>query len=117
MIRKRYQRHLILISIISVLVTTATAISTVDETSSICILPEGNNKVNIVGSLDNAQSAVFQVTNDRPPVTMQKSLSFQDYMFNSNGKYEYTSFEKKDSGDSLNIMSITEANGFKRFVG
>jgi hypothetical protein len=135
MIRRRYKRHLILISIISVV--TATAInSTVDDSSSIFILPGGNthdegisnrnsngtfhdddaqDTVKVFGSLDTAQNAVFQVTNDMPPVTMQKSLSFQDSMLNE--KYEYTAFQIDDTGESLNMMSITGANGVQRFVG
>jgi hypothetical protein len=137
MVRRRYKRHLIqIISIKSIVTVTATN-STVDETSSIFILPgvnthdEGRSNrnsngtshdndaldtVNVFGSLDNAQNPVFQVTKHMPPVTMQKSLSFQDYMLN-NEKYEYASFQIDDTGDSLNIMSITGANGIPRFVG
>ena len=135
MIRRRNKGHLLLISMMSVVTATVTN-STVDEISSIFILPSnrldeninnrnGNDqphrnnteeRINIVGNLETAENAVFQVSPDVPPRTMQKTLSFQDNMFD-NEIYEYTSFQIDATGESLNIMSITGADGIRRFVG
>ena len=67
--------------------------------------------IEVLGNVSNAEHAVFQVSEDLPLVTMQKSLSFED------NSYEYALFEVYDTGDTLNIMAIKGSSGISRFVG
>ena len=71
----------------------------------------GTQGIKVLGNLSSAEHAVFQVSEDLPLVTMQKSLSFED------DNHEYALFEVDGYGDTLNIMAIKGSNEMSRFVG
>lgn len=130
MIRERRKIRLLLLSVLTNATAKATN-TTEGGVASLFILPNnrhderiGSNHtlnmtktetVTILGDLASAEDAVFQVSNDKPAVTMHKALSFEDHI--NNGKYDFTSFQMDDTGDTLNIMSISGENGIPRFVG
>ena len=151
----KWQLHVLLQLIMSVVTATTTNSNVVDETSSSTLFitlldkEEGflsKNRMsstssknvaqrndqqhtnitrgNIIGSFETAQNVVFQVSdNTRPPVKMEKSVSFEDYMTMNNGKeyeYDFISFQDDATGESLNIMSVMggdDEGGIPRFVG